>query len=615
VLTFVVPDSGEVRIDWLSLRLTLADQDLRGLRIEVVSPAGTRTVLAENLAAVGTRSYLDFTFSAAAFRDEESAGVWTVELTHPTPSRSFVIYRATLEFTGDAGVADDVYVFTPSFAALAAVDPDRRVITDADGGVDTLMFAAARGGVEVDLSAGRTRLDGIEVSLVGAFEAVTGTALADRLIGGAGDETLRGGAGEDVLAGGLGDDLIEGGDGADTVLLGGGWADFRFEVTAEGIVVDGPEGRDLLVAVERLQFQDGRVVVPEAQAGAVVAVLSGLCAQASAVDDARFELVADVQGGCVLRLREGLVLDHEVASSVDLRISSTGGATAVTFDLTVAVQDVDEAPGGAGGLAVWTPGGIEAWQTAAVLPAAPVMTDPEGAALTYRLVSAPSHGVFLIGETRLAPGAVLTAEEFALLAYQPPRVAGNFGAVFAVSDGVNETALNVVLEVARPRTEVLVGGAGQDRLSGLGGDDRLIGAGGDDLLAGGGGRDRLSGGAGADWLEGGAGRDRLSGGAGGDVFVFSARPDLRDADVIADFAVGLDRVGLSLAGFGPFGVPFAQAFGLGPVATEAADRILYDQATGTLSHDRDGTGVARAVAFAFVDPGVVLAASDFLLII
>lgn len=67
---------------------------------------------------------------------------------------------------------------------------------------------------------------------------------------------------------------------------------------------------------------------------------------------------------------------------------------------------------------------------------------------------------------------------------------------------------------------VLVGGAGNDILSGLAGNDTLQGGVGSDQLFGGDGNDTLQGGADNDLLYGGGGNDILQGGAGSDRFVF-----------------------------------------------------------------------------------------------
>ncbi len=65
----------------------------------------------------------------------------------------------------------------------------------------------------------------------------------------------------------------------------------------------------------------------------------------------------------------------------------------------------------------------------------------------------------------------------------------------------------------------LVGGPGDDVLSGMGGPDVLYGGPGDDVLLGGTGDDKLFGGPGNDKLYGGSGNDILRGEAGEDLLV------------------------------------------------------------------------------------------------
>lgn len=822
ILSFAIdPGVDGLRIDWVSLRLTVTDQDLRGLRIEIVSPSGTRAVLAENMAAAGNRSYLDFTFSAAAFRDEAATGLWTAELTHPTAARSFVIYRATLEVSGDPAGADDLHVFTPGFADLALADPDRRTIADDDGGIDTLMFAAARGPVTVDLAGGEAFLDGVGIGLTGTFERVTGTAAADRLIGGAADETLRGAGGDDTLSGGAGDDHIDGGTGLDTVLLGGTWAEHDFAETEHGLRVTGPHGVDHLLGVERLVFSDGQAVtlasggltltnatpffthvavtmgtapaapsggpataqrlmapadrllatltaddlnlpvgdrllfslaasdlaaglrlrvtdgataeiwgspdalaaqggavdvsvtdlhgrqvcmhltlpmavgdsdgfaIREGQAGALVARLSGLPPGPLAISDARFQVIESGNGDRLLRLRDGMALDHEAEATVALRLVGAIEGTTVTSDLLIRVQDVNELPGGPAGLASWVATPVEFGQGRVALSSAPAIIDPEGTPLTFQLVTAPQAGLLFAGAVRLTAGAVLSASEFAALAYRPPARSGEFSAIFAVSDGAGSTVLTLRIAVSPPRNDTLLGSAADDRLFGAAGDDLLSGEagrdwlyggngadslfGGDgndwltggaeaDLLSGGDGFDRvlysdsddpvvvslsrpadntgratgdlylsiegvtgsrgadrltgdagrneLRGGAGADTLKGGAGGDTLFGGLGADTFVFSVAPVKGQVDLIADFEAGVDRIALSAAAFGGAEVGVASAFVSGTAAQDEDDRFIHDRGTGLLSYDPDGTGIARALVFARLDPGVILTNDD-----
>ena len=102
--------------------------------------------------------------------------------------------------------------------------------------------------------------------------------------------------------------------------------------------------------------------------------------------------------------------------------------------------------------------------------------------------------------------------------------------------------------------DTLSGGAGADRISGGEGRDYLDGQAGDDLLVGGedddtlyglDGNDLLDGGQGIDYLDGGRGNDRLAGGAQGDVLVGGHGDDLilGGADNDVSYAgPGADRV-------------------------------------------------------------------------
>jgi Ca2+-binding RTX toxin-like protein len=55
----------------------------------------------------------------------------------------------------------------------------------------------------------------------------------------------------------------------------------------------------------------------------------------------------------------------------------------------------------------------------------------------------------------------------------------------------------------------------------------------------------------------------------------------------------------------------ASAFKLGTAATTIAHRIVYDQATGALYFDADGSKEGAQVQFAKVNPGTALTTSHF----
>lgn len=106
--------------------------------------------------------------------------------------------------------------------------------------------------------------------------------------------------------------------------------------------------------------------------------------------------------------------------------------------------------------------------------------------------------------------------------------------------------------------DTLIGGRGSDTLMGGADGDLLIGdsdskpfgvfgllrCGSHDLLLGGAGDDTLQGGHGRDTIAGGRGDDEMQGGWGADAFLFIKGESLAadEADIIADFAPGRDKV-------------------------------------------------------------------------
>jgi Ca2+-binding RTX toxin-like protein len=171
---------------------------------------------------------------------------------------------------------------------------------------------------------------------------------------------------------------------------------------------------------------------------------------------------------------------------------------------------------------------------------------------------------------------------------------------------------------------VAVGTSGSDKvygdnranvLAGVGGNDTLWGKGGGDLIDGGYGNDKIYGDSGNDLLTGGAGRDTLIGGAGSDYFGFDTRPSSSNIDVVDDFSVKYDSIALSKKIFkisaNSKGYISSSAFWTGSSAHDSNDRLIYDQNTGALYYDADGTGPKAAVQFAQLDANLKLTYKDF----
>jgi Ca2+-binding RTX toxin-like protein len=143
----------------------------------------------------------------------------------------------------------------------------------------------------------------------------------------------------------------------------------------------------------------------------------------------------------------------------------------------------------------------------------------------------------------------------------------------------------------------------------------LYGGAGDDLLFAGSGEDLLYGEEGADTLFGGAGNDYLFGGDGSDLFRFATLTE--GIDLITDFVFGVDKIGIDAAGFGGelvAGMLFNSQFVLGTTALNETDRFIYDQGTGALFFDQDGTGATAQVQFATLSNFSALSASNIFVV-
>jgi Ca2+-binding RTX toxin-like protein len=159
--------------------------------------------------------------------------------------------------------------------------------------------------------------------------------------------------------------------------------------------------------------------------------------------------------------------------------------------------------------------------------------------------------------------------------------------------------------------------AGTTAINGTGNslNNILTGNSANNILNGGAGNDILNGDEGSDTLTGGTGNDSLTGGAGSDRFTFANPGD--GTDIITDFIASQgDKITFSSVGFGgglmAGGAITGAQFIVGATALHSSNRFIYNNVTGTLSFDVDGSNMLAPVQIATLSSRPTLSFNDIL---
>ena len=424
----------------------------------------------------------------------------------------------------------------------------------------------------------------------------SGTDFVDQVNGGVRNDIIRSGAGNDLISGGSGNDILEGGDGNDNLSGGDGNDTIRGGAGADSLF--GGNGDD---RIETGTGDDGGVFGDEGND--------------TLIGNTGAELLRGGNGDDILR---------------------GGGGN----DFLLGENGNDTLQGGDGNDTINTGLGVE--------------TVDGGAGINTLNID---RGTTTLGVTFFLNGAVGSDGSSAINITSMNYVAGSGIDRIVGSTGndiISGGSGNDILEGGDGNdnlsggdgNDTIRGGAGADSLFGGNGDDRietgtgddggvfgdegndtLIGNTGAELLRGGNGDDILRGFAGSDFLlgeggndtlQGGDGNDTLNGGLGLDIFQFNtALNGTTNRDSISDFSVADDTFELDNAVFSGLleGILKAAAFRIGAAAGDASDRIIYNDATGGLFFDSDGTGGASAqIQFASLAVGLLLTNADFVVI-
>jgi serralysin len=498
----------------------------------------------------------------------------------------------------------------------------------------------------------------------GGADNISGNALANRLAGGAGNDMLYGLGGNDTLVGGAGNDTIDGGDGTDYVYLEDSWDHLSYSIDqATGYITISStlNGVDQIKDVEF--FRDSNNVVksladlsgplaPAPAYSATVSIAASTAAQAEGTGTStiyHFTATLSQASTEVETVHWALVFGSGAgqadASDFSGALSGTAafavGQTTVSIDISVAgdsTVESDEAfgillsdPSTGVTLATASAGGL-ILNDDVLLTIAPPSVPQTG----FLTLTGTAAGEALIGgsgdDTLMGMGGNDTLKGAAgndlldggIGADQMTGGTGNdIYIVDDLKDKVSEgrdqgidTVRTSLSSYTLPGNVEQLEYTGTGNFAGTGNNlaNTLVGGAGNDSLVGAAGSDTLFGGDGNDILVGGTACDLLVGGAGADRFVFESGLGAGNVDRIADFNPAEDLIILENAVFRALkttGVLAEGAFAIGSVAREADDRILYDDHTGALYYDPDGTGSSKAMQFATIDPGLHLTHSNF----
>jgi Ca2+-binding RTX toxin-like protein len=507
-------------------------------------------------------------------------------------------------------------------------------------------------------------------------DTVTGGSAADFLVGGAGDDSLSGGLGDDSFIGGGGNDVVIGGQGADTAILNVSTdgAD-RINLGAGSDVVNVNANAPTNV---RLTFTSSEVGNGSTQdAGSQANQDGGLAVRLQAetggapagaltrVDDEGVSFVAGA--GVTFDVRDlvsgvGRGEQFEVVtlgtSAAETLTASAGRATYINAgqgadtvtggsadDFLVGGAGDDSLRGGLGDDSFIGGGGRDVIVGGAGDDVSTYNISTDGAdrtnlgagsdvvnvnaasttniRLTFTSSEVGDGSASDSGSQANQDGGLAVRMQAETGAGAPASTLARFddeGITFLGGAGVTFDVRDLVSGVGRGEQfeAVTLGTSGGDALSAQQ-DARpyyINGGQGADTIAGGDADDFLVGGGGGDILNGGLGDDSFIGGAGADSFTFTTPLGAGNVDTIVDFSVAEDTIRLDDGAFAglSIGLLSADAFVIGTAASDASDRIIYDDVAGRLLFDQDGAGGAAAVQFAIVSTGLAISNEDFVVV-
>lgn len=454
------------------------------------------------------------------------------------------------------GKGDDIYILATSEATIEENE---------DEGTDTAIVSES-----FDLS--KNPLHNIEVlqAEVGTRAIdLTGSSVADNLVGNAGDNVLDGGVGADKLSGGAGNDTYFVDDVGDKIVENAGGGRDTLVASISYVLGDSAE-IEVLRAVDTADpinlagSSTGNVIIGNKgdniiNGGLGADIMQGNAGNDTYIVDNAADLVIEIFGGGKDTVLTSVSYSAE---SNDVEFIKAFGANSVRLSGNSLNNEI-----------VGTDGND---------------TLDGGAGIDY-LVGGLGNDTYYVDHF---VDAIVDA--------------AGFDTVITSSNYTLGDNVENLLSTDNLANLVLSGNALGNKISGNAANNVLKGL------------------AGKDVLYGGLGKDKLYGGKHKDAFAFDTKlHKTKNVDQIADFSVKDDSIYLDNAIFkklGKKGTATKPAkmnkkfFTIGDKAADKDDYVIYDAKKGTLSYDADGSGSGAAIKFATIKKNLKMTALDFFVI-
>jgi Ca2+-binding RTX toxin-like protein len=512
-------------------------------------------------------------------------------------------------------------------------------ILNGGDGIDTADYSTDTVAVNVSLDTNRSIEGGVLSDTLTSIENLTGTGLADTLIGN---------AAANVLTGGGGNDTLDGQSGADTMIGGTGNDLYNVESAGDVVTEAAGGGNDTIYTTINWTLGVNVEVLAAGNANAAIN-LTGNALNNMIVGNAAQNTMDGGVGADTLIGGAGddlYVIDNQL--DVIIEVAGEGALdtiyTAFTYYQMGANVENTQITGGPGSYVV----GNDVNNLLVGNTGADTLVGGIGA---DTLVGAAGDDFYIIADQddviiELAAGGndtILTSISY----YQ----------MGAEVENLEMTGTTGTYAIGNALDNLIVGNLGADTLDGGLGGDFMVGHEGDDLyfvddlgdrsvesanegvdaiytsinwttgahienlvltgtanLAGGGNElnNFIFGNDGDNAITGALGQDVLTGGAGADTFVYASAAE--GGDAITDFVSGVDRFSISAVGFGGGLVGGgAAALVAGSDPTSLTASFLYDTDDGALYWDSDGDGGDAAVLVATLSGAPALTASDLII--